>query len=163
MPTRRALFIVPVCAVLAGAAWFGLQSQASGTPDESVPQAKAPAAGPVAAPQLSTAPELVERARTAAPGRVLARGERLTVDELPATGAIHSRRLSISGSFPLRAVDPTVTLNGMSLGRAVPAPDLHSILVVLPARTVVPDGAVVSYRYGSEPAVRVGALHKVVR
>lgn len=160
----RAALVLPLCAAAAAAVWFSLQSQASGAPEPKAPSpARAIPAGSNAAPQLLIDPALAERARTAATGRIVARADRVTVDELPATGAKTPLRLSIQGRFPLRALDPTVLLDGTSLGRAVPGADLRSLRVVLPTSSAPRDGAIVSYRYGTEPAIRVGTLHKAVR
>ncbi len=104
-------------------------------------------------------PAVADSVRTAPPGRVLAHGKGLVVDEVAGPDRAQPvRRLTVSGAFEVRALDYEVLLDGVVLGRGLLAEDLSSARVALPGGAALKAGAVVSVRYGAEEPVVVGPL-----
>ncbi|WP_169515764.1 hypothetical protein [Amycolatopsis nigrescens] len=156
--------------LLAGAiTWTVLSSAAEPGEPEDVPRAPAAQAGntdgPPALPNTVAA-----QLRSAPAGTTVARGPSMTVDEVPLTAPISLRagaqpvsevlRLRIDGDFPLRALDPTVLIDGKPVGRGIGAVDQRSLNVGLED---VRTGTEVSYRYGTGPATTVGTLTREAR
>jgi hypothetical protein len=150
----RLLRAALVLSVLAGAVLLAVLPGPASSADpagQAGPPPRAPAAKAPDGPPNAVAAQI----RTAPAGRTLAHGPRMTVDELvlPTTTVA---RLTISGEFPLRALDPTVSVDGKPVGRGIGAPDGRSIGVAVadPVKT----GSTVSYRYGTGPETTVGTL-----
>lgn len=125
-----------------------------------VPQAPA-APGAGASDPLPPAPDAAVAAsvQSAPAGKVLAHGKGLVVDEV-AVGerAKPVRRLTVSGAFEVRALDYVVLLDGKPVGRGQLSENLDAVRVALPEDTQLNNGGTVTYQYGSEEPVTVGAL-----
>ncbi|GAA2842236.1 hypothetical protein GCM10010452_83180 [Crossiella cryophila] len=110
---------------------------------------------------LPPAPEapVAASVQTAPAGKVLAHGKGLLVDEVAVSErAKPVRRLTVSGSFQVGALDYLVLLDGKPLGRGLLAENLDAAKVALPADVQLTQGATVSYQYGHEAPVTVGTL-----
>ncbi len=128
-----------------------------------------PASAPKAAAQVDAGPQpppaaLAAQVRNAAPGHELGKGPSLSVDEVATAGAkAPAVRLTISGTFPIRDLDPTVLVDNTPVGRGITAADARSLRVAVGDPSVLKTGAVVAYRYGTGPVTVVGALTKGVK
>ncbi|WP_143174151.1 hypothetical protein [Streptoalloteichus hindustanus] len=144
-------------------------SQSSAEPEDRTP--RAPLAPVVDRPVESPTPlpnAVAAQVHSAPAGRTIAHGPNMTVDEFtlnePATlkgGNAPVRavaRLTITGDFPTRSLDPTVLVDDKPVGRGIAAVDERSISVALTDFPSVRSGSVVKYRYGSGPATTVGQL-----
>ncbi|WP_143261455.1 hypothetical protein [Allokutzneria sp. NRRL B-24872] len=143
-------------AVIASVSWISGRGQADAEPGFEVP--RAPVAEQPAARQAVPAPEagVAEKVRSAPEGRVVARGPSMVADEITThTDRAPLLRLTVSGEFPVRALDYTVLVDGQPVGRGIPTENLDAIRVALPQPR---SGAEVSVRYGDEQAKPIGQL-----
>jgi hypothetical protein len=151
---------------VAGAVTLTITAGSAGQDDP--PRApKAPAAQAAAGPQPPAAP-VAAQIRGAEPGWQLGNGPSVTIDEVTLTGAAKSAgatavRLTITGTFPLRDLDPTVLVDDKPVGRGISATDARSLRVAVSDPAVLKTGAVVAYRYGNGPVTVVGPLAKGVK
>lgn len=130
-----------------------LMADQSGT---AVPPKHQEAVPRVLRPEAGAGPNRMQAApvRDAATGRVLLHGPRLAVDRV--AGPMPLVRLTITGRFVLRDLDPTVFVDGRAVGTGIVTPDLRMLRIALPGP--VKAGASVTYRYGSGSPLPVGTL-----
>jgi hypothetical protein len=157
--------------VVAGAITLAVTTGSAQQPAEEQPNApKMAAAPPIPGPPPPAAP-VAAKIRDAEPGRQLGHGPAITIDEVelaaaapPTTQAASTAvRLTITGSFPLRALDPVVLVDNKPVGRGISAVDARSLRVSVQDPSVLKTGAVIAYQYGSGPVTVVGTLAQGVK
>lgn len=163
MRPRVLIRTVLALGVVAGAITLAVTTGSAQQPDEEQPRApKMAAAQPIPGPPPPQAP-VAARIRDAEPGRQLGHGPSVTIDEVELPTAAPAVRLTITGSFPLRALDPVVLVDNKPVGRGISAVDTLSLRVSVEDPSVLKTGAVIAYQYGTGPVTVVGTLAKGVR
>lgn len=154
--------------VVAGAITLAVTTGSAQQPAEEQPSApKMAAAQPIPGPPPPQAP-VARQIRDAQPGRQLGHGPAVTIDEVPLPAAAPQAassavRLTIEGTFPLRALDPVVLVDNKPVGRGISAVDARSLRVSVEDPSVLKTGAVIAYQYGNGPVTVVGQLAKGVK
>jgi len=158
----RVAVLAAIAASIVTVATLYAQSPSANENGQARPVPHAPVApGAGAGDPLPPAPEapVAAAVQTAPAGKVLAHGKGVVVDEVAVSErAKPVRRLTVSGSFQVGALDYVVLLDGKPLGRGLLAEHLDAAKVALPEDLQLKQGATVSYQYGHEQPVTVGAL-----
>jgi hypothetical protein len=107
-------------------------------------------AAPVGMAAIPAPPDAARDATVAAtPGRLLATGQSLTIEEVPlADGTTILRLTATAGPYQMRDMPAVLSVDGQALGRAAESTDLSSLVLYTTDEAVLTDGATIALTYG---------------